>query len=283
MRLSSAAAACIGPIALPRRKSWVRCRTGLNGSPRSPAPWTPGQAIIDGEVVVVHEGRTNFSELQAGLAAGRQDRLIYYAFDLLWRDGDLRKSPRSSASRRGRLGLGIAGRGHGETAGPHDCVPGFAFQPIGLADFRLGGAPDQNGFPVVAFVDPVGVPDPLRQGLPVPAGQRDVDDPGRPSGVFARSGSANGGFRIPVCSTTRVKSARVFLLIVEGSGSRGCRIFGRSRTGQDSQKAGCHTSKRHVRLLANPAISMAWNTLPPAAHRGCYHRDSVRRQAVLLK
>jgi bifunctional non-homologous end joining protein LigD len=25
----------------------------------------PGQAILDGEVVVVHEGRTNFSELQA--------------------------------------------------------------------------------------------------------------------------------------------------------------------------------------------------------------------------
>src|SRR5260221_5803265 len=53
----------------------------------------PGQAIIDGEVVVVHEGRTNFSELQAALAAGRQDRLVYYAFDLLWRDGDLRKLP----------------------------------------------------------------------------------------------------------------------------------------------------------------------------------------------
>jgi bifunctional non-homologous end joining protein LigD len=27
---------------------------------------------------MVHEGRTNFSELQAELAAGRQDRLIYY-------------------------------------------------------------------------------------------------------------------------------------------------------------------------------------------------------------
>jgi bifunctional non-homologous end joining protein LigD len=52
-----------------------------------------GQAIIDGEVVVVHEGRTNFSELQAELAAGGQDRLAYYAFDLLWRDGDLRKLP----------------------------------------------------------------------------------------------------------------------------------------------------------------------------------------------
>src|SRR6185312_15695116 len=50
-------------------------------------------AIIDGEVVVVHEGRTNFSELQAELAGGRQDRLIYYAFDLLWRNGDLRKLP----------------------------------------------------------------------------------------------------------------------------------------------------------------------------------------------
>lgn len=53
----------------------------------------PGEAIIDGEVVVVHEGRTNFSELQAELAAGRQGRLVYYAFDLLWRDGDLRKAP----------------------------------------------------------------------------------------------------------------------------------------------------------------------------------------------
>ena len=52
-----------------------------------------GEAIIDGEVVVVHEGRTNFSELQAELAAGRQGRLVYYAFDLLWRDGDLRKLP----------------------------------------------------------------------------------------------------------------------------------------------------------------------------------------------
>src|SRR5215212_3441848 len=53
----------------------------------------PGEAIIDGEVVVVHDGRTNFSELQAELAAGRQDQLALYAFDLLWRNGDLRKLP----------------------------------------------------------------------------------------------------------------------------------------------------------------------------------------------
>jgi bifunctional non-homologous end joining protein LigD len=59
-----------------------------------------GQAIVDGEVVVVHEGRTNFSELQAELAAGRQGRLVYYAFDLLWRDGDLRKLPQIERKQR---------------------------------------------------------------------------------------------------------------------------------------------------------------------------------------
>ena len=29
------------------------------------------RTIFDGEVVVVHEGRTNFSELQTGLASGK--------------------------------------------------------------------------------------------------------------------------------------------------------------------------------------------------------------------
>lgn len=38
------------------------------------------------------KGGPTFSELQAELAAGKQDRLVYYAFDLLWRDGeDLRR------------------------------------------------------------------------------------------------------------------------------------------------------------------------------------------------
>ena len=51
-----------------------------------------GQAIVDGEVVIIHEGRTNFSELQADLARGNQDRLLFFAFDVLWLDGqDLRK------------------------------------------------------------------------------------------------------------------------------------------------------------------------------------------------
>jgi bifunctional non-homologous end joining protein LigD len=78
-------------------KKKVYTRNGLDWTKRfsliAGALDIPGQAIFDGEVVVVHEGRTNFSELQAELAHGDQDRLVFYAFDLLWRDGDLRKLP----------------------------------------------------------------------------------------------------------------------------------------------------------------------------------------------
>ena len=84
-------------VHLNKGKKKVFTRNGLDWTKRfsliAGALDLPGQAIIDGEVVVVHEGRTNFSELQAELASGRQDRLVYYAFDLLWRDGDLRKLP----------------------------------------------------------------------------------------------------------------------------------------------------------------------------------------------
>ncbi len=52
------------------------------------------RTILDGEVVVVHDGRTNFSELQADLAKGRQDRMVFYAFDILFHNGeDLRTKP----------------------------------------------------------------------------------------------------------------------------------------------------------------------------------------------
>jgi bifunctional non-homologous end joining protein LigD len=53
-----------------------------------------GRAIFDGEVVVVKDGRTNFSELQAALAAGGQEALVFLTFDLLLLDGfDLREAP----------------------------------------------------------------------------------------------------------------------------------------------------------------------------------------------
>jgi ATP-dependent DNA ligase len=48
--------------------------------------------ILDGEVVVADSrGIPDFGLLHADLAVGRQDRLLYYAFDLLYLDGfDLR-------------------------------------------------------------------------------------------------------------------------------------------------------------------------------------------------
>ena len=52
-------------------------------------------AIIDGEVIVEGAGNaSDFSALQDNLSAGRADRLVFYAFDLLYLDGhDLRPVP----------------------------------------------------------------------------------------------------------------------------------------------------------------------------------------------
>jgi bifunctional non-homologous end joining protein LigD len=82
-------------IHLDKGKKKVFTRNGLDWTKRfsviAGALDVPGQAIIDGEVVVIMDGRTNFSELQAELAAGHQDRLVFYAFDLLHLNGfDLR-------------------------------------------------------------------------------------------------------------------------------------------------------------------------------------------------
>jgi bifunctional non-homologous end joining protein LigD len=69
-------------------KRKVYTRNGLDWTKRfsavAGAIGIPGQAILDGEVVVIKDGRTNFSELQAELAAGNQARLVFYAFDLLY-------------------------------------------------------------------------------------------------------------------------------------------------------------------------------------------------------
>jgi bifunctional non-homologous end joining protein LigD len=84
-------------------KRKVYTRNGLDWTKRfsviAGALDIPGQAVIDGKVVVVHEGRTNFSELQAELAAGRQDRLVFYAFDLLWRTAIYASCPRSNGNK----------------------------------------------------------------------------------------------------------------------------------------------------------------------------------------
>jgi bifunctional non-homologous end joining protein LigD len=52
-------------------------------------------AMLDGELIVENEaGASDFSALQADLSAGRSDRFVYYAFDLLHLDGyDLQATP----------------------------------------------------------------------------------------------------------------------------------------------------------------------------------------------
>ena len=76
-------------------------RNGLDWSRKFPgiakaiAVLKAGTALIDGELVVEDpDGVSSFSLLQQELKSGRQDRLVFYAFDLMHLDGaDLRPSP----------------------------------------------------------------------------------------------------------------------------------------------------------------------------------------------
>ena len=73
-------------------------RNGLDWADRMPAVaaafarLSVTSAMIDGELVFLREdGVSGFPGLQAALKAGRDDRLVFYAFDLLYLDGwDLR-------------------------------------------------------------------------------------------------------------------------------------------------------------------------------------------------
>ncbi len=66
--------------------------------------------IIDGEIVALdHEHHPSFASLQAALSGGKTDELIFYAFDLLFAEGeDLRKLPLSE--RKQRLQVLLDGR-----------------------------------------------------------------------------------------------------------------------------------------------------------------------------
>jgi bifunctional non-homologous end joining protein LigD len=87
---------------LTERESRLFTRRGFDWSSRFPTIAAAlggidvSAAIFDGEVLVADEtGRSNFHALQADLAKGRVDRLIYTVFDLLFIDGvDLRAAPR---------------------------------------------------------------------------------------------------------------------------------------------------------------------------------------------
>lgn len=76
-------------------KTKLLTRTGLDWTgrfgkavPKALAKLPAKQAIIDGELVVEGSGgASNFASLQADLSAGRTDRFVFYAFDLLYLDG----------------------------------------------------------------------------------------------------------------------------------------------------------------------------------------------------
>ena len=86
-------------VHLDKGRVTIRTRTGLDWTKRFSAIAAAfdipvDRAIFDGEVVAVKDGRTNFSELQAALSAGRQETLTFNAFDLLFLEGfDLRDAP----------------------------------------------------------------------------------------------------------------------------------------------------------------------------------------------
>ncbi len=76
-----------GTVRLTTRKGldWTAKFTALA---RALAALPVETAIIDGEVVALdEEGKTNFATLQDAIARGDTGALLYYAFDLLYRDG----------------------------------------------------------------------------------------------------------------------------------------------------------------------------------------------------
>ncbi|SHN79510.1 DNA ligase D [Bradyrhizobium erythrophlei] len=85
----------------------LKTRKGLDWTDKFKAIAKAGSALpdamIDGEIVALdHEGNPNFSALQAAIADGKTDQLIYYAFDLLLAgDEDLRRLP--LGTRKARL------------------------------------------------------------------------------------------------------------------------------------------------------------------------------------
>ena len=77
----------------------LKTRKGLDWTPKfasiAAIAASLRDSLLDGEVVVLDEhGASSFSALQAALSAGTQDKLVFYAFDLLFDGGeDLRRRP----------------------------------------------------------------------------------------------------------------------------------------------------------------------------------------------
>jgi bifunctional non-homologous end joining protein LigD len=84
----------------------LRTRKGLDWTQRFKAVAASGgglpDCLIDGEIVALdHNGAPDFAALQAALSDGKTDELVFFAFDLLFAEGeDLRASPLSERKAR---------------------------------------------------------------------------------------------------------------------------------------------------------------------------------------
>src|SRR5476649_2471770 len=89
----------------------LKTRTGLDWTDKFPtiakAAAKLPDAIIDGEIVGLSKsGSPDFSALQTALSEGSTDDLVFFAFDLLFSNGDdLRQMPLSERKKRLRQKL----------------------------------------------------------------------------------------------------------------------------------------------------------------------------------
>jgi bifunctional non-homologous end joining protein LigD len=138
----------------------------------------PAKALIlDGEVVVADShGVPDFGLLQADLAAGRKDRLLYYAFDLLYLEGlDLRGAVLAERRRvLSQLLTGASARilyaehleGNGPEIQERACAMGLEgiVSKQQVSPYRSGRVESwikvkcgkRDTFPIVAFVEKLG-------------------------------------------------------------------------------------------------------------------------------
>ena len=98
----------------------LRTRSGLDWTSRFPqiaqAAKTLPDCILDGELLALdRDGKPDFSAMQAAVASGKTDALVFFVFDLLFADGaDLRGTPLSA--RKERLAKLLAESFSGQTA-----------------------------------------------------------------------------------------------------------------------------------------------------------------------
>ena len=103
-------------------KATLRTRKGLDWTDKFPAIAKAASALpdcsIDGEIVALDpKGAPDFAALQAALSDGKTDKLIFFAFDLLFADGEDLRAP---AARRAQGAAEAAARSAEGKATPRD-------------------------------------------------------------------------------------------------------------------------------------------------------------------